>query len=185
MQKPKWIWIFLGIYFFSYGCDFLLSQEDVKRSIYTVMRGFEASTRNIKPEVSNQYSNAADLEFISEGETLVNRMRILLREDDSLTASGTCFFSGYEDAYSGYRVDGELEFDCEKSKDGGTACEFSCDTTLTGGKVKNLEFLLDIDSKGQCSVASVTANGKKIEFHQWDFVTKIVRAFTPHMATGR
>ena len=184
MLKPRWICILIGICCFFYGCDSLLSQEDVKRSIYTVMRGYEASTKNIEPRVSNQYSNAADLEFISKDETLVNRMRILIREDNSLTASGTCFFSGYEDSYSGYRVDGEMGFDCEKSKDAGTACEFACKTTLTGGKVKNLSFLLDIDSDGQCSVASVIANGEKIEFHQWDFVTQIVRAFSPHVASG-
>jgi hypothetical protein len=182
--KSKWICILLGMYFLSYGCDVLLTQEDVKRSIYTVMRGYEASTMDIQPQVSNRYSNAADLEFKSTNEALVNKMSILIREDNSLTASGTCLFSGYEDSYSGYRVNGELAYDCEKSEDEGASCEFSCNTTLTGGKVKKLEFLLDIDSEGRCAVASVIANGKKIKFNQWAFVTRIVRAFTPHAATG-
>ena len=111
-------------------------------------------------------------------------MRIFIKEDKSITASGTCFFSGYEDPYSGYRVDGELTYDCEKSENDDAVCEFSCSTTLTGGKVKKLEFLLDIDSDGQCSVASVIANGKKIKFNQWAFVTRIVRTFTPHLVSG-
>ena len=163
----------------------MLSQEDVRRSIYTVMRGYEASTKNIQPLVSNRYSNAADLEFISKDETLINQMSILIRGDNSLKASGTCFFSGYEDSYSGYRVDGELAFDCEIFKGEGTTCEFSCKTDLTGGNVKRLEFQLNIDSEGRPAVATVMANGIKFEFHQWEFVTRIVRAFTPHLATGR
>jgi hypothetical protein len=181
MLKPKWICLLLGLCFFFYGCDSMISKEDVKRSIYTVMRGYEASTQNIQPQVSNRYTNAADLEFKSMNDALVNEMRILVNEDKSMTASGTCYFSGYEDPYSGYRVDGELAYDCEKSENDDAVCEFSCNTTLTGGKVNNLEFLLNIDSEGQCSVASVIANGKKIKFNQWTFVAQIVKAFTPHM----
>lgn len=185
MLQAKWIYILLGVYFLSCGCDLMLSQEDVKRSIFTVMRGYESSTENIEPQVSNRYSNAADLKFKSKNDTLVNEMRLLIKEDQSISASGTCFFSGYEDPYSGYRVDGELAYDCQTDENDDAVCEFSCNTTLTGGKVKKLEFLLDIDSEGQCSVASVIANGKKIKFNQWDFVAQIVRAFSPSLDRGQ
>ena len=162
----------------------MLSQEDVKRSIFTVMRGYEASTDHIKPQVSNRSTNAADLKFESMDDTLVNEMRILIKEDKTMTASGTCFYTGYEDPYSGYRVDGELAYDCEKDENDDAVCEFSCHPALTGGKVKKLEFQLNIDSDGQCSVASVFANEKKIEFYQWAFVTRIIRSFSPNLAGG-
>jgi hypothetical protein len=55
---------------------------------------------------------------------------------------------------------------------------------LTGGKIKKLDFSLDIDSDGRYSVSSVVANGKRIGFEQWGFVTRIIRAFTSNLAAG-
>lgn len=182
--KQKSIYILLVICLFSYGCDFLLTQEDVRRSIYTIMRGYETSTKNVQPQFAERYSNGGDLKFISRNETLVNEMRILVKDDKRMTMSGTCYFSGYEDQYSGYEVNGELDFDCEKFEKDDAVCEFFCNTTLTGGKVKKLEFSLEMDSDGACSVASVIANGKKIEFDQWAFVTQIVRKFTSNLTSG-
>jgi hypothetical protein len=184
MVQLKWIYLLLGISFFSYGCNFTLSQEEVKRSIYTVMRGYEVSTNDAHPQVSRRYSNAADVKFEAENETLVNEMKIMIKEDKRMTVSGTCFFSDYADPYSGYHVDGELAYDCEKSENDDAVCEFSCNTTLSGGKVKSLEFLLDINSDGEFSVASVIANGRKIEFSQWGFVANIVRSFATHLSAG-
>jgi hypothetical protein len=184
MQKLKWIFILLGIFGLAYGCD-ATSQDDVKRAIYTVMRGYEASTDNIRPQVSDRYTNAAKLEFKSQNDALINEMSIAMKEDKTIAASGTCYYAGYEDPYSGYRVDGKLAYDCEKAENDDAACEFSCNTTLAGGKVKNLEFLLTIDADGRCSVASVIANGKKVRFNQWAFVAQIVRAFSPSVDGGQ
>jgi hypothetical protein len=184
MLKPKWICLLLGICFFSYGCDFLLSQDEVKRSIFAVMRGYETSTEKVKPQVEKRYGNGADLRFVSMNETLVTEMRILLKDDKRLTASGTCFFSGYEDPYTDYSVDGELTFDCERSGNEEAVCDFSCNTVLSGGKVEKLVFLLNIDSQGRCSAADVMANGKKIRFNQWAFVGRIVQAFTSGLTGG-
>lgn len=177
--KSKLIWLLLVIGVFCFGCDLLTSQKDIIRSIYTVMRGWEESTRSVEPQVINEYANATDLKFTSNDETLVNRMNILVKNDHTILASGKCFFSGYEDPYSGYTVEGELAYDCERSDKDYTSCEFSCNAQLDGGKVNQLDFSLELDSEGMLKVASVTANGKKAKFDQWDFVTQIIRTFNP------
>jgi hypothetical protein len=161
-----------------------MSQDEVKRSIYAVMRGYEASTEKVEPQVQKRYGNGAELRYVSMNETLVTEMRILLKDDKRLTASGICFFSGYEDPYTDYSVNGELSFDCERSGDEDAVCDFSCNTVLSGGKVKKLEFQLNIDSEGQCSVADVMANGKKVRFDQWAFVGRIVQTFTSSLTGG-
>ena len=179
MMKSKLIWILVGIGVFSFGCDLMTSQEDIKRAIYTVMRGYETSTKNIRPQIMNQYANAADLKFISKDETIINEMHVLIREDNTIVVSGECLFSGYEDPYSGYSVEGGLAYDCEKDDTDYGSCEFSCNAKLHGGKIKQLDFLLELDSEGTLAVGSVSANGKKVRFHQWDYVTRIIRAFNP------
>ncbi len=179
MLKSKLIWILLGIGIFYFGCDLMTSQEDVKRSIYTVMRGYESSTKNTKPLIINEYANAADLKFISDDETIINEMNVLIRDDETIVVSGQCLFSGYEDPYSGYSVEGDLAYDCERDKSDYVYCEFACNAKLDGGKIKRLEFLLELDSEGTSAVGSVSANGKKVRFNQWDFVTKIIKTINP------
>ncbi len=157
----------------------MLPKGDVKRSIYTVMRGFEASTQGKKPDISNEYENSADLRFTAKDGTLVKDMHIIQNSNNNINASGICRLSEYEDPYSGYIVDGELSYDCEQSSSSYVNCEFSCNTKLTGSKVKTLEFELEINSDNYISVASVYANGKKVKFNQWGFITNIIRAFDP------
>ncbi len=181
MFKSKLFWILPGICVFYLGCDFMTSQEDVKRSIYTVMRGYESSTKDVQPQIINQYSNAADLKFVSTGETIVNEMNMQIKNDNRIVVSGKCLFSGYEDPYSGYSVEGELSYDCERDDTDYVYCEFSCDAELDGGKIKQLEFLLELDSEGTLAVGSVSANGKKVKFNQWDFVQRIIKAFNPRI----
>lgn len=179
VMKSKLIWILSGIGIFYSGCDLMTSQEDIKRAIYTVMRGYETSTKNIQPQIMNQYANAADLKFVSNDETIINEMHVLIRDDNSIVVSGECLFSKYEDPYSGYRVEGGLAYDCVKDDTDYGSCEFSCNAKLHGGKIRQLDFLLRLDSEGTLAVGSVSANGKKISFDQWDYVTRIIRAFKP------
>lgn len=178
MLQFKPISLFVGLSLALIACGASPGEEEVKRSIYTVMRGYESSTKNVDPLVTKEYGNGAELKFVSRDRTLVNEMKILIQDDKSLTASGRCLLSGYEDPYSGFGVEGELTYDCERSGQNYATCDFACQASLTGGKIKELGFELTLDSDGNISVASVTADGKEVSFSQWAFVTQIIRAFS-------
>ncbi len=179
MTRRKTFFILLTICVFFYGCGDYLSEKDIKRAVYTVMRGFEASVKDDDPEVSNQYQNAADIKFTVDDGAIENEMSIMVRDDRSVELSGSVLLSDYTDSYSGYSVEGELLYVCERDAQLITVCDIECDVVLTGGKVETLQFALEMDSPQSASFASITANGKEIELNKYDNILEIIRKFSP------
>lgn len=179
MKMLKTIMILSAVCLFYYGCGDFVSEKDIKRAIFTVMRGFESSTRDKDPDVFQEYENAADITLSVDDGAVVNDLSLLVRDDRSMELSGTCVLSGYEDPYSGYGVDGELIYSCERSTEEITYCDFECEAVLSGGSVKTLEFSIEMDDSGEIAVASIVANGSEVTLNKWDSILDLVHTFNP------
>ncbi len=181
MRLSILIILIIGSAFLVLGCGNGPKEKDVKRSVFSIMRGFETSTNNIEPELVKEYGNGADLKFVAKNETLINEMRILLKDDNTISYSGACNLVDYKDRYSGYIVNGELIYDCIQASESYIDCEFSCDAEIIGGEVETIGFGIQISTDGLISIDAITANGEDVEFNQWDFIKKIIQAFDPKL----
>ncbi len=179
MMKVKTILILVVLCVFYYGCGDNVSEKDAQKAIFTVMRGCESTEKDNDPEISNKYQNAADFTYSVEDGAVVNEMTLVVNDDKSMDLTGTCQFSDYTDPYSGYTVEGKLTYSCERSSDLETYCDIECEAVLMGGKVETLAFSMEMDPSGEMDVASIIANGEKVELNKWDKILKIVRAFEP------
>ncbi|MEJ2167996.1 MAG: hypothetical protein P8X90_20925 [Desulfobacterales bacterium] len=155
------------IFSFLSGCNlFGPSEKDVKHALEAIFRVFEDSTRQDEPEVRNVYSNAADVIFRNDEESLIHEMSVLLDEGKMLV-TGNCVITDHEDAFSKYLISGELDYRVtfrqgnSRDVDSGT---MSGELTLAGGKVQTLEFSFNLGSRGEMVDFLVTANGKNIDF---------------------
>lgn len=76
-------------------------------------------------------------------------------------------------------VDGESSYACQEYSNVYTNFGFSYDAEIAGGTIKTIHLPIEVTSGGYPIANSVTANGKDIDFDQWEFVTNIIRAFNP------
>ncbi len=181
MKLSTLIILIISSIFLVLGCGNGPQEKDVERSIFSVMRGFETSTNKVEPQLIKEYGNGADLKFISKDETIVNEMLIFFKDDNTISYTGACNLVDYEDRYSDYIVNGKLIYDCLQSSESYIECEFSCDAEISGGEIETIGFDIQVNSDGFISIDTVTANGEDVEFNQWGFLTKIIKAFDPKL----
>ena len=169
------------IFSFLTGCNlFGPSEREVKEAMTSVFRAFEDSTSQYEPEVSNVYSNAADFTFRNEDESLIHEMSVLF-DESSLSITGSCVLTDYEDSNAQYYISGALDYKVTikkgRSRDVGSG-SMSGELTFAGGKVQTIEFSFDIGSQGEMENFLISANGKNVEFNQDEKAYSLFRELT-------
>ena len=172
------------VFSFLTGCNlFGPSEQEVKEAMMAVFRAFEVSTNQDDPEVRNVYSNAADLIFQNEDESLTHEMSVLF-DVGKLSVSGSCVLADYEDSVTQYLISGALDYKVtfEKGRSGDVGSGLmSGELTLTGGKVRTIEFSFDIASQGELENFQISANGKNVEFNQAEKAFSLFRELTSRL----
>ena len=86
--------------FFLAGCNFGgPSEKEVVQALDAAMRAFADSVDQKTPAVEESYSNAIDLVFRNDDESLIHQMNVLLNDAD-VTVYGDCEISEYEDYFA-------------------------------------------------------------------------------------
>ena len=170
--------------FFLTGCNlFGPSQQDVIEALDATMRAFADSVDEQTPEVENAYSNAIDLVFTSDDESLIHQMNVLVN-DDEISVYGDCEISEFEDYDSEYMISGnlayELLFPRSRFPNSGYGI-MEGKVTLTGGKVETIEFSLTMDEGGVVNEFLVSANGKQIDLSEQESIYNLFRQISGHL----
>ena len=93
------------------GCNFGgPSEDEVAQALDAAMRAFADSVEEKTPEIEASYSNAVDLVFRNDDESLVHQMNVLV-DDEDVTVYGDCKISEYEDYDSVYLISGKLVYE--------------------------------------------------------------------------
>ena len=165
------------------GCNFGgPSEKEVVQALDAAMRAFADSVDENAPEVEESYSNAIDLVFRNDDESLVHQMNVLLNDED-VTVYGDCELSEYEDYDSAYLISGKLVYELLFPR-GRTDAGFGImegELTLIGGKVKTIEFSISTDEDGELEKFQISANGKDIDLSQQESMYNLFRQISNHL----
>jgi hypothetical protein len=163
--------------FFLAGCNFGgPSEKEVVQALDAAMRAFADSVDQKTPEVEESYSNAIDLVFRNDDESLIHQMNVLLNDAD-VTVYGDCEISEYEDYDSAYLISGKLVYELlfpNGRPDAGFGI-MEGELTLIGGKVETIEFSLSTDEDGELEEFLISANGKEIDVSQQESMYNLFR----------
>jgi hypothetical protein len=146
------------------------------------MRAFSESVGEKTPEVEDSYSNAVDLVFRNDDESLVHQMNVLV-EDEDVTVYGDCRISEYDDHHSAYLISGNLVYEM-LFPGGRTEAGFGVmegEFTLIGGKVETIGFSFSVDEGGQLEELVISANGKEIDLNQQESMYNLFRQISGHL----
>ena len=77
------------------------------QALDAAIRAFADSVDGKTPEVEESYSNAIDLVYRNDDESLIHQMNVLVNNED-VTVYGDCDISEYEDYDSAYLISGHL-----------------------------------------------------------------------------
>ena len=157
--------------FFLTGCNLGgPSKKEVTAALDAAMRAFTESVEEKTPEVENAYSNALDLIFRNDDQSLVHHMNVLVSDED-VTLYGDCDLEEYQDYDSDYLISGKLVYELLFPRSGFPNAGFGImegELTMSGGKVETIEFSLSVDEDGQLEEFLVSANGKDIDLSEQD-----------------
>jgi len=159
------------------GCNFGgPSEDEVAQALDAAMRAFADSVEEKTPEVEESYSNAVDLVFRNDDESLVHQMNVLVNDAD-VTVYGDCAISEYEDYDSAYLISGKLVYELLFPR-GRTDAGFGImegEFTLIGGKVETIEFSLSVDEDGELEEFLISANGKEMDLSRQESLYNLFR----------
>ncbi len=153
------------------------SKKEVTAALDAAMRAFSESVEEKTPEVENAYSNALDLIFRNDDNSLIHHMNVLVSDED-VTVYGDCEIEEYEDYDSEYRISGKLVYELLFPRNSFPSAGFGImegELTLSGGKVQTIEFSLSVDEDGQLEEFLVSANGKDIDLSEQDSMYNLLR----------
>jgi hypothetical protein len=153
------------------------SKEEVTVALDAAMRAFTESVEEKTPEVENLYSNALDLIFRNDDESLIHHMNVLVGDAD-VTVYGDCEIEEYQDDDSDYLISGKLVYELLFPKNRFPNSGFGImegELTLSGGKVETIEFSLSVDEDGQLEEFLISANGKDIDLNEQDSMYNLLR----------
>ena len=163
--------------FFLAGCNFGgPSEKEVVQALDAAMRAFTESVEQKTPEVEESYSNAVDLVFRNDDESLVHQMNVLVNDAD-VRVYGDCKISEYEDYDSAYLISGKLVYEM-LFPGGRTDIGFGVmegEFTLAGGKVETIEFSLSVDEDGELEEFLISANGKEVDLSRQESLYNLFR----------
>ncbi len=167
MRRVIFVVLFVGMLS---GCG--PSPKEVMSAIDALDRGFDATMKDgVKPEVHSEYINKADVTYTSEDKTIVHNMVLFFDTDtEELKVTGDCTFTDYQDATSGYTVNGTMKYTVygdTKANDDSMYGDVDSRFSFDGGKIKELNFTVS-SSEGGVEKYTMTANGKKIDIESWD-----------------
>jgi hypothetical protein len=153
------------------------SQKEVTAALDAAMRAFTESVEGKTPEVENAYSNALDLIFRNDDESLIHHMNVLVNDED-VTVYGDCEIEEFQDYNSDYLVSGKLVYELLFPKNSFPDTGFGImegELILSGGKVETIEFSLSVDEEGQLEEFLISANGKDIDLSQQESMYNLFR----------
>ncbi len=153
------------------------SKKEVTAALDAAMRAFTESVEENTPEVENAYSNALDLIFRNQDESLIHHMNVLVNDED-VTVYGDCEIEEYQDHHSNYRISGKLVYELLFPKNGFPNGGFGImegELNLSGGKVETIEFSLSVDEDGELEEFLISANGKDIDLNEQDSMYNLLR----------
>ena len=163
--------------FFLAGCNLGgPSKKEVTLALDAAMRAFSESVEEKTPEVENAYSNAIDLIFRSDDESLLHHVNVLVSDED-VTVYGDCEIEEYQDYDSDYLVSGKLVYELLFTR-GGPSSGFGImegELTMSGGKVETIEFSLSVNEDGELEEFLISANGKYIDMSEQDNMYNLLR----------
>ena len=166
------------------GCNlFGPSKKDVKQALEAVFRAFEVSTSESEPDVRNVYSNAADVVFRNDDESLIHEFSFM-SDEGKVSISGNCVMTEYVDSVSQYNLSGELAYEMtfnQRTAANAGAGSMTGDLSLTGGKVRYIEFSFTRAKNGNLESFRVNANGKDVDLSREDNAYGIFRALTARL----
>ena len=105
-MKKTGIKLLAAVLFLSFlsGCNlFGPSKEDVKQALEAAFRAFEFSTTQNEPEYQNMYTNAADVVFKNDDESLIHELSLLI-DEGKVSVTGNCVITDYIDSISQYSL---------------------------------------------------------------------------------
>lgn len=159
------------------------SEKEVILALDAAMRAFAESVDEQTPEVENSYSNAVDLVFRNDDESLIHQMNVVIN-DDEISVYGDCAISEYEDYDTDYHVSGkmayELLFPKTRFPNSGYGI-MEAELTLTGGKVETIEFSLSLDEGGVVDEFTISANGMPVDLSRQDSIYNLFRQISGHL----
>lgn len=153
------------------------SQEEVTAALDAAMRAFTESVEEKNPEVENAYSNALDLIFRNDDQSLIHHMNVLVSDED-VTVYGDCELEEYQDYDSDYLISGKLVYELLFPRHNIHNAGFGImegELTMSGGKVETIEFSLSVDEDGQLEEFMVSANGQDIDLSEQDSLYNLLR----------
>ena len=167
MRNASKTFIIAVLITFIAGCNslFVPSEEDIFAAMEASLRGAQSSLKQENMEIIEEYSNAADLAFVTEDETVFHEMSFMINEDKSADISGKCSLADYQDTFSGYIINGTFSYDLfypNISNTENAYGEFNFEMDYTGGNIDTLELNFTLDKQGQIEKVYVAANGKEI-----------------------
>ncbi len=179
----KSIWVVVVSLFCLAGCNFGgPSEEEVTQALDAAMRAFADSVDENTPEVEEAYSNAIDLVFRNDDESLVHQMNVLVDGED-VTVYGDCQISQYEDYDTAYLISGKLVYELlfpRGRPDAGFGV-MQGELTLTGGKVETIEFAIATDEDGGLEEFQISANGIEIDISRQESMYNLFRQISGHL----
>jgi hypothetical protein len=158
------------------------SEKEVVQALDAAMRAFADSVEEKTPEVEESYSNAVDLVFRNDDESLIHQMNVLLNDED-VTVYGDCKISEYEDYDTEYLISGKLVYELlfpRGRSDAGFGI-MEGELTLIGGKVETIEFSLSTDEDGDLEEFQISANGKEIDLTQEESMYNLFRQISSRL----
>ena len=165
------------------GCNFGgPSEKEVVQALDAAMRAFADSVDGKTPEVEESYSNAIDLVYRNDDESLIHQMNVLVNNED-VTVYGDCDISEYEDYDSAYLISGKLVYELLFPK-GRPDTGFGImegELTLIGGKVETIEFSFSTDEDGELEELQISANGKEIDLSKQESMYNLFRQISGHL----
>ena len=166
------------------GCNlFGPSKKDVKQALEAVFRAFEISTSQNEPEVQNMYSNAADVIFKNDDESLIHELSLLF-DEGKLSVTGNCVITDYQDSISQYNLSGELAYEVtyrQSNASGGGSGSMTGELTLSGGKVQYIDFSFVMAENGALEEFLINANGKDIDLANEENAYSLFRALSDRL----
>ena len=182
MKKTR-IKMLTAVLFLSFltGCNlFGPSKKDVKQALEAAFRAFEISTTQNEPEYHNMYTNAADVIFKNNDESLIHELSLLI-DEGKVSVTGNCVFSDYIDSISQYNLSGNLAYDItfsQRNAAGAGSGSMTGDLSLSGGKVQFMEFSFIVAENGELSEFLVNADGKDVDLANEENAYSLFRALS-------
>ena len=182
-MKKTGIKLLAAVLFLSFlsGCNlFGPSKEDVKQALEAAFRAFEFSTTQNEPEYQNMYTNAADVVFKNDDESLIHELSLLI-DEGKVSVTGNCVITDYIDSISQYSLSGNLAYDItfsQRNAAGAGSGSMSGDLSLSGGKVQFMEFSFIMAENGELKEFLVKADGKDVDLTREENAYNLFRALS-------